>query len=129
MTFEYIPAPGSIFRDIRKLRQGHYCLIRGGKQETRPFWTLHPSEVQWKEAEAAERLRELVRDSVRMRLISDVPLGAFLSGGIDSTTVVSQMAGLMNRPVKTFSIGFKESSYNELGYARAVAERYGTEHQ
>jgi asparagine synthase (glutamine-hydrolysing) len=128
MTFEYIPAPGSIFKDIRKLPQGHYCQIRGREQETRPFWTLQPAELPWKEAEAAERLRELVRDSVRLRLISDVPLGAFLSGGIDSTTVVSQMAQLMDRPVKTFSIGFKESSYNELGYARAVADRYGTEH-
>ena len=128
LTFEYIPSPRSIFKQVRKLPPGHHLTIRNGEKRIEPYWTLTPSETITSEGEAIERLRELVRDAVRLRLISDVPLGAFLSGGIDSTTIVSQMAGLMDQPVKTFSIGFKESSYNELKYARAVAKKYHTDH-
>jgi asparagine synthase (glutamine-hydrolysing) len=128
LTFEYIPSPRSIFRRIRKLEPGHYLTWENGRKEIRPYWSLKPAEENWKEEEARERLEELVRDAVRLRLVSDVPLGAFLSGGIDSSIVVAQMAGLMDQPVKTFSIGFRESSYNELKYARAVAEKYQTEH-
>ena len=128
LTFEYIPSPRSIFKEIRKLQPGHWMTLSDGEKDIRPYWRLTPEEKAWTEADAKERLRELVKDAVRLRLVSDVPLGAFLSGGIDSTTVVSQMAGLMTQPVKTFSIGFKESSYNELKYARAVAKRYNTEH-
>lgn len=128
LTFEYIPAPHSIFKKIRKLEPGHFLLYSDGDIQIKPYWQLRPSEDTWTEVDAKERLRELVQDSVKLRLISDVPLGAFLSGGIDSTIIVSQMAKLMDQPVKTFSIGFKESSYNELKYARAVANKYKTEH-
>ncbi len=128
ITFEYIPAPRSIFKEIKKLEPGHSLTYIQGKLQIQSYWSLQPSEDQWTEADAQDRLRELVNDSVRLRLVSDVPLGAFLSGGIDSSIIVSQMAGLMDRPVKTFSIGFKESSYNELRYARAVAQKYNTEH-
>ena len=102
--------------------------LKEGQIDIKPYWEFKPSEETWTEADASERLRELVKDAVKLRLVSDVPLGAFLSGGIDSSIVVSNMAKLMDQPVKTFSIGFKESSYNELKYARAVAEKYNTEH-
>lgn len=128
LTFEYVPAPKSIFREIRKLEPGHFLLLEDGKIHVTPYWELDPIEKPVSESEAMAQLSELVRDAVRLRMISDVPLGAFLSGGIDSTVVVSQMATLSNQPVKTFSIGFRESSYNELQYARAVARDYNTEH-
>lgn len=128
MMFEYIPSPESIFQEIRKLPPGHTMTIRADQKKIEPYWSLKPGEVPRSEAEAVEQLRELVRDSVKLRLISDVPLGAFLSGGIDSSIVVSQMAALVDQPVKTFSIGFEASSYNELKYARAVASKYGTDH-
>ncbi len=128
LTFEYVPSPKSIFREIRKLPQGHTMAVENGKISIQPYWQLIPKEITISESDARERLAELVQDAVRLRLISDVPLGAFLSGGIDSSIIVSQMAGLMDQPVKTFSIGFKESSYNELNYARAVARVYATDH-
>jgi asparagine synthase (glutamine-hydrolysing) len=128
LTFEYVPSPASIFREVRKLEPGHWLSLQDGVIRLSRYWTFVPEPSAWTEAAASERLRELLRDSVRMQLVSDVPLGAFLSGGIDSSIVVSLMARFMDRPVKTFSIGFQESSYNELKYARAVARKYGTEH-
>jgi len=128
LTVEYIPAPRSIFKHIRKLRPGHWMRFADGKSETGQYWHLHPSEQDISEDEAAEKLNHLLSESVRMRLLSDVPLGAFLSGGLDSTICVALMAQAAKEPVKTFSIGFEESSYNELSYARAVADMYGTEH-
>lgn len=128
LTFEYIPSPRSIFKEIRKLEPGKWLVSHDGRIYTKSYWKLQPNENRWKAGEAQDYLTDLLRDSVRLRLVSDVPLGAFLSGGIDSSIVVSQMAGLMNQPVKTFSIGFKEASYDELYYARAVARKYNTEH-
>jgi asparagine synthase (glutamine-hydrolysing) len=128
LTFEYIPSPRSIFKEIRKLEPGHWLIWKDGHIQTDAYWQLIPEERSWNENEAREKLAYLLNDSVRLRLVSDVPLGAFLSGGIDSSIVVSQMAELMSTPVKTFSIGFKESSYNELRYARSVAEKYHTDH-
>ncbi len=128
LTFEYIPSPRSIFKGIRKLKPGHWLTWQDGKIKIQSYWKLIPERKEWKEKEAGERLLELLGSSVRLRLVSDVPLGAFLSGGIDSSIIVALMAGLMDEPVKTFSIGFKESSYNELKYARAVAEKYNTDH-
>lgn len=127
-TFEYIPSPRSIFRDIRKLEPGHWLRWSRGEWECKPYWTLKPAETPISEEKAAGTLRALFQDSVRLRLLSDVPLGAFLSGGIDSSVMVAAMAGCSPEPVKTFSIGFRESSYNELPFARAVSRKYGTEH-
>ena len=127
LTFEYIPSPRSIFQKVRKLEPGHYLVWEGGEPVVRPYWQL--AVRPRRRTEAGEQLGELIRDAVRLRLISDVPLGAFLSGGVDSTIVVAQMAQLIDEPVKTFSIGFRESSYNELHYARAVAQRYATDHR
>jgi asparagine synthase (glutamine-hydrolysing) len=128
LTFEYIPSPASIFREIRKLEPGHWMALQDGAVRFHRYWTYTPHPEPFTEKAAVERLRILLRDAVRLQLVSDVPLGAFLSGGIDSSIMVAQMAKCMDRPVKTFSIGFRESSYNELQYARAVASKYGTEH-
>ncbi|MEJ2628012.1 MAG: asparagine synthase (glutamine-hydrolyzing) [bacterium] len=128
LTFEYIPAPRSIFQKIRKLKPGHWLTWSDNILTNTCYWDFLPRQKSWKEGQARQRMQELMSDSVQLRLISDVPLGAFLSGGIDSSITVATMAHLMDTPVKTFSIGFKESSYNELKYARAVAQKYNTEH-
>jgi asparagine synthase (glutamine-hydrolysing) len=132
LTYEYVPAPSSIFRDIRKLPPGHLLVWEGGRAEVRPYWEIplggDPAAETASEEELAAELRERLRESVRLQMVSDVPLGAFLSGGIDSSAVVALMSSCSDRPVKTFSIGFGEASYNELPFARLVAERFGTEH-
>ena len=128
LTFEYIPAPLSIFADIKKLPAGHLLILERGKVSTRQYWDLQFGASEADERELSETLYDLLKDAVRMRLISDVPLGAFLSGGIDSSSLVALMSELMDRPVKTFSIGFDDPSYNELEYARTVAKYFGTDH-
>ncbi len=128
LTFEYIPAPMSIFAGVHKLPAGHVLIWRDGQISVRQYWDLDVQEHDTEPSEAFEELQALLEDSVRIRLMSDVPLGAFLSGGIDSSSIVALMARVMDRPVKTFSIGFEDSSYNELEYAREVAKRYQTEH-
>ena len=131
--FNYIPDPRSAYTAIRKLPAGcwmTYDAAGGIRQEC--YWKLPlpategPAGMSEEEAEA--RLREKFDEAVRIRMIADVPLGAFLSGGIDSSSVVASMALQSREPVKTFSIGFEEAAYNELPYARLVAEKYGTEH-
>ncbi len=127
LTYMYIPAPKSIFKNIYKLCPGHYMLIdRNGAQETE-YWDIsfRPGN-KISETEISERLEEELREAVKCRLISDVPLGAFLSGGIDSSAVVGIMSGLTSSPVNTASIGFQESEFDELPFARMVAQRYKT---
>jgi len=130
LTLGYVPDPLTIFRGVRKLEPG--CRLtwssEQGVQVDRYWSPLVPVASQMKAAEAVERAKELVQDAVRMRLVADVPLGAFLSGGVDSSTVVAEMARIMDRPVKTFSIGFKEKEFNEADDAEAVAKHLGTEH-
>jgi asparagine synthase (glutamine-hydrolysing) len=131
LTLGYIPSPRTIFKAVRKLPPGHWLTCEKGEIKTSPYWDLtyqvdgHHRSID----DYAERLRELLEESVRVRLMSEVPLGAFLSGGIDSSTVVAYMTRLMSEPVKTFSIGFTEESYNELRYAKIVAQQLGTEHR
>jgi asparagine synthase (glutamine-hydrolysing) len=131
--FGNIPDPYSPFQSVRKLMPGCWieCSLDGTTRQGR-YWRLpafsEENQTGLSEEKARERLRELFDESVRIRLISDVPLGAFLSGGIDSSLVVASMALQSPEPVKTFSIGFEESAYNELPYARMVAEKYKTEH-
>jgi asparagine synthase (glutamine-hydrolysing) len=129
LTFEYIPAPISIFKDIHKLRQGHTLLWDRGRINIRCYWDLtYDVPKKTSEAEICEELVDILQDAVKIRLMSEVPLGAFLSGGVDSSTVVALMSRVMNQPVKTFSIGFEDATYNELKYARIIAEKFKTEH-
>lgn len=129
LTFGYVPEPLSIFKGIKKLPPGHSLTLIDGKIAIKQYWDFprEPGEVR-SEREYIEELQHRLRESVRMRLVSDVPLGAFLSGGVDSSTIVALMAQEMPEPVKTFSIGFQEDSYDELKYARLVAKRFGTDH-
>jgi asparagine synthase (glutamine-hydrolysing) len=128
-TLGYVPDPLSIFKNIYKLPPGHHLTFSSGRVAIQQYWDFNfePAESRRPE-DYLEELRALLNESVRLRLISDVPLGAFLSGGIDSSTIVALMAQHMNQPVKTFSIGFHEDSYNELKYARLTAKKLGTDH-
>ncbi|MEV4756639.1 asparagine synthase (glutamine-hydrolyzing) [Micromonospora sp. NPDC049559] len=129
LTYQYVPAPWSMFEGVRKLPPGHLLVWQDGAVEVRRYWRLDctPREVR-DEREAAAELRERLLDAVRIRMVSERPIGAFLSGGVDSSAVVAAMAQLSTAPVKTFSIGFTEDRYDERPYARVVAERYATEH-
>ncbi len=128
-SFLYIPNPKSIFKKIRKVRPAHYMVISERGIKEIEYWdlsfanTLNISEKEW-----CERLLESYREAVQMRLISDVPLGAFLSGGVDSSSVVSIMSNLTNDPVITASIGFEEKEFDELDYANQIADLFKTNH-
>ncbi|MBL8191716.1 MAG: asparagine synthase (glutamine-hydrolyzing) [Acidobacteria bacterium] len=131
LSFGYVPDPQTAFRGIHKLPPGHTMTFRDGRVTTRQYWNFQFDQTEQSPREErfyVERLRELIAESVRIRLVSEVPLGAFLSGGVDSSTVVAMMARAMDQPVKTFSIGFSEASFDELNYARLTAERYRTDH-
>jgi asparagine synthase (glutamine-hydrolysing) len=125
-----VPSPFSAFTGVRKLPPAHYLLVRASGTVTEErYWTLRYGPKRTiSEAEACEELLTTLREAVRLRLISDVPLGAFLSGGLDSSAVVALMAEQGGPPVKTFSIGFAEKDFDELRFARLVAQRYGTDH-
>jgi len=129
LSFMCVPAPMTAFGNIRKLEPGHLLIWKNGTIETRRYWSLDFSrKIDLSEEEAGERTIELLRDAVRVRLMSDVPLGAFLSGGIDSSAIVALMTQLSTQRVKTFSIGFEEQDFSEIVHARQIAERLGTEH-
>ena len=131
LTFQYVPSPMSAFKGIQKLPPGHMLVLeRGGSPKiTRYFELPKPDRTkQRSENELAEELIDKLREATRLRMIADVPLGAFLSGGVDSSAIVAMMALESGRPVKTFTIGFEEQLYDERPFARAVAERYGTDH-
>ena len=129
LTYGYVPAPWTAFRQIRKLSPASTLLWQDGRISVERYWRLrYLPKLKMDEGEAAEQILNLLREATCMRLMSEVPLGAFLSGGIDSSAVVALMAEVMSEPVKTFSIGFDDQSFNELHYARQVAERYATDH-
>src|ERR1044071_7731403 len=130
LTFMCVPAPLTAYRDIRKLEPGHtLTFTREGEIKTERYWHLDVNrKIKVSEEEAGERAVELLREAVRVRLISEVPLGAFLSGGIDSSAVVALMSEASPTRVKTFSIGFEEQDFSELHHARRVAEHVGAEH-
>jgi asparagine synthase (glutamine-hydrolysing) len=129
LAFLYTPPDRAIFPGVQKLPPGHLLELRGGRTRVTPYWTP-PADEQpvADETEAVDRLHAQLRDSVRSHLVSDVPLGAFLSGGLDSSLVVALMAEASGEPVRTFSIGFDEPAYDELDAARVVARHFGTEH-
>ena len=134
--FNYIPGPFSIYKDINKLEPGHILEINAnGIAKKNCYWDLPnialagvSSSKNLSTQEWIERLESLLKDSIKKRMISDVPLGAFLSGGIDSSTVVALMQAQSDRPIKTFSIGFHEQGYNEAQHAKEVAQHLGTDH-
>jgi asparagine synthase (glutamine-hydrolysing) len=132
LTYQYVPSPRTVFKYVRKLPPGHTISFSESGLRVDRYWSPDSSQrdryTGASEEEICTDLREVLRESVAMRLASDVPLGAFLSGGVDSSAVVAFMAQEMDRPVKTFSIGFEEQEFNELEYARSVAKHLGTEH-
>ena len=129
LTYGYVPAPHSIFRHVKKLLPGQMLVFEDGKAELKKYWdfSVH-TESGRSEKYYQEKLLDLMSQAVERRLVSDVPLGAFLSGGIDSSTVVGLMSRLRKQPVKTFSIGFDEDKYNELSDARKIAKFFKTDH-
>jgi len=129
LTWGYVPETLAIFRGVEKLLPGHHLTFAGGRLRTEGYWDFEFAEAAGgREEDYLEELRALLDEAVRVRLVSDVPLGAFLSGGVDSSTVVGLMARNTDRPVKTFSIGFNEDSYDELKYARVAARHFRTDH-
>ena len=129
LALQYIPAPLTAFRGIRKLPPAHWLEVRNGRVEMERYWKLqYTPKRQISMSEAVEEFRWRFAEAVRLRLVSDVPLGVFLSGGVDSSAVVAAMAQEMGRSVQTFSVGFEDAAFDERIYARQVAERYGTTH-
>jgi asparagine synthase (glutamine-hydrolysing) len=129
LTFSCVPAPLTAFRQIRKLEPGHWLRWKNGEIKTERYWSPDFSnKIKIDETEAVNETLRILREATKMRLISEVPLGAFLSGGVDSSTIVALMAEASASAVKTFSIGFEEQDFSELKYARRVAEHIGAEH-
>ena len=130
LSFDYVPAPLSIYEGINKLPAAHKLTLVDGRVDVERYWQLSykTAEPVPSEAEAAEKLRELLADAVRMRLVSDVPLGVLLSGGVDSSTIAALAVAASSEAVKTFSISFAEASFDESAYARQVAKFLGTDH-
>ena len=132
VTFKYVPAPRTMFRGIYSLPPGHLLTANDRGVHIRQYWdlTFEPPRKPKSEDEYADELQQLLHESVKLRLQSDVPFGAFLSGGVDSSTIVAIMSELLDEPVKTFSVGFEsdDTESDELPYARMVAERFSTQH-
>jgi asparagine synthase (glutamine-hydrolysing) len=130
LTYQAIPSPYTVFKKIKKLPPGHFLIWNNGSIDIRRYWHIDftkklklSDENQYMEA-----MWEKLKESTKIRMVSDVPLGAFLSGGIDSSTIVGLMSEFSDHPVKTFSVGFEESDFSELQYARVVARRFNTSH-
>ena len=130
LSLQYIPSPRTIYKGVKKLPPAHTLTYEDGRVTIERYWDLPLGQANpYKDAAEAEAaVRAKLIEAVKVRLISEVPLGAFLSGGIDSSIVVAAMAGLSEKPVKTFSIGFDHEEFTELPYARQVAELYGCDH-
>ena len=130
LTYEFILAPRTIFEGVKKLPPAHAMSVERGKVATWAYWRAPDTVEEGRSEESwARELRETLAKAVRSQMMSDVPLGAFLSGGIDSSTVVALMAEASTRPVKTFNIAFREGSYDESSYAREISRLFGTEHR
>src|SRR5712691_10479563 len=131
LTYHYVPAPKTIFASVRKLPPASILVLPldGGAPEISRYWSLrYAPDSKTTEGEWIEQLGVQLSDAVRSHMVSDVPIGAFLSGGVDSSTVVALMAQASAKPIRTFSIGFEEADFDELRFARQVAARYGTDH-
>lgn len=129
LSQQFVPAPFTIYRAVRKLPPGHRMIVRGTRVAIEPYWAPRfEPKLELADEEAAEELRRTLRAAVARRLESEVPLGAFLSGGVDSSTVVGLMTEALDRRVATYTIGFEEKAWDEREHARRVAERFGTDH-
>lgn len=131
LTLQYCPAPLTGFKNIKKLEPAHYLFINLKTKEVKKerYWRLdYSKKLDLTEEEWKKKILKKLEESVKIRMIADVPLGAFLSGGIDSSAVVAMMSKLSSRPVKTFSIGFKEQKFNELPFAKMIADKFKTDH-
>ncbi len=129
LTYQYVPHPNTIWKGIHKLPPGHLAVYQDGQLSVERYWDFDPSrEAALSQTEAVTRLQTLLTDSVRLRLQSDVPLGAFLSGGIDSSLIVALAQEQRADPIRTFSIGFPNKEFDETGYAQQVAEAVGSQH-
>lgn len=127
--YQYVPDPKSIYKSVHKLPPGHWLKLADGGVTIKSYWDLSfRNQTATDEHQLEDDLRQQLEDAVERRLVSDVPLGAFLSGGVDSSAVVSLMAGASDRPVTTCAIGFDSEKYDEVQYARRVAEQFGTNH-
>src|SRR5919197_2450685 len=129
LALQYVPGDATALRGVRKVPPGHVLVVEGDDEQLERYWSPKPADLSASDEEWLERVRATVGDAVRKRLVADVPLGALLSGGIDSSVVVALMAQASPEPVRTFTVGFADARYDERAYAREVAERYGTVHE
>lgn len=128
-SLNYVPGPSTMFKDIKQLLPGYYAIVKDKTLEIKQYWDINPgSYSRLKEDDILERLDYLLKDSVNKMLKSDVPLGAFLSGGLDSSSLVSLIRDTRDEPFKTFSVGFDEESYDESYFARFISKRFHTQH-
>lgn len=129
LAYEFIPAPHSIFKNIKKVLPGHFLSVRKGRLTGHCYWDIDLSrKIQTDKRALPHQLRGLLRDAVKRRLMSDVPLGVLLSGGIDSSTIVALMSEVSKQKIKTFTMGFEDKSFDEMKYARQVARLFNTRH-
>jgi asparagine synthase (glutamine-hydrolysing) len=129
LALGYVPGERTGLAHVRRLLPGHMLVLENGRERVEPYWRLEPADAERSDEEWIELVRERVRAAVRRRLVADVPLGALLSGGIDSSVVVALMAEASSEPVRTFTVGFADDAYDERRWARSVAERFGTHHE
>ena len=128
LGYEFVPAPLTLFENIYKLPQGHYAVLKEGNLTVKKYWDLNFEHKNLSEEEFAEELFEILKESVRKRLISDVPVGVFLSGGLDSSTVTGFVAQMYGKKLQTFSIGYDDPTFSELPYAEKISKYFNTEH-
>src|SRR5204863_9171330 len=130
-TFGYVPGPGTIYEGVVELPPAHVATWSAGALRTTRYWDVHPQPLEGQPVEFfAEGLLHHLKEAVRLHLVSDVPLGAFLSGGVDSSAIVALMSQMLDRPAKTFTVGFTpdEPIYDERPFARSIAQAFGTDH-
>lgn len=126
--YEFVPAPATMFRDVRKLPAGHRLIVSDRRVDVAPYWDVRFDPVDLSEAECVSTVRQLLGEAVEQRLMADVRLGVFLSGGLDSTAVLAFARQATQAPLPTFTIGYRDESFSEWEYARRAAKYYGTEH-